>query len=164
MQGRWLQFSLRGFFVALTALGVWLGVAVQQAREQRKAVNAIEALGGAVVYDWEFHSSGRNGNRMWCSVCSGAGPNGPAWLRRIIGDEFFQEVEAVQFLNHYDLATNSLNYPGDSDLQKAIPHLTRLRGLKAVVYESENASDKLKNAIPDCEVVHRRISRHGFVY
>ena len=31
---RWLQYSLRTFFVLLTVFGVWLGVVVHRANEQ----------------------------------------------------------------------------------------------------------------------------------
>ena len=50
---RWLQYSLRSFLVVLTAFAIWLGVAVNRAREQREAVKAIEALGGTVTYDFQ---------------------------------------------------------------------------------------------------------------
>ncbi|MDZ4779039.1 MAG: hypothetical protein SGJ19_02160 [Planctomycetia bacterium] len=48
---RWLSFSLRAFFVLLTALCVWLGYQVNAARRQREAVVLLEKLGAYVAYD-----------------------------------------------------------------------------------------------------------------
>ena len=54
---RWLQFSLRSFFVLLTVGCLWLGWKVERTsertRQQREAVKAIEALTGRVQYDWQ---------------------------------------------------------------------------------------------------------------
>jgi hypothetical protein len=63
---RWLQFSTRALLVAVTALGVALGVIESRARPQRQAVAAIEALGGFVDYrsDNDRLSSGI-GVRPW---------------------------------------------------------------------------------------------------
>ena len=47
---------------------------------QRRAVAAIRRAGGGVGYDHK--------GRPWA----------PAWLRKRLGDEFFQEVTSVQFL------------------------------------------------------------------
>ncbi len=48
---RWLSFSLRAFFILLTAICVWLGYQVNAARRQREAVAALEKLGAYVAYD-----------------------------------------------------------------------------------------------------------------
>lgn len=48
---RWLTFSLRAFFVLLTAICVWLGYQVNAARRQREAVASLEKLGAYVAYD-----------------------------------------------------------------------------------------------------------------
>jgi hypothetical protein len=42
---RWLRFSLRTMLVVVTLLGVWLGVKVEQARRQKRAVDTLKALG-----------------------------------------------------------------------------------------------------------------------
>ena len=64
----------------MTALAVWLGVVVNRATEQREAVEAIEALGGYVIYDWQAPSS--DAEQL----------AGPAWLRRAVGDDFFRTL------------------------------------------------------------------------
>lgn len=90
---RWLQFSLRGFLVLLTALAVCLGIVLGRIRERREAVKAIEALGGQVLYDWQL-------DRYFVPKPApklAAEPGGRAWLRRIIGDDFFQAAATVTF-------------------------------------------------------------------
>lgn len=129
---RWPQFSLRTFFVLITVLAVWLGIVVNQAREQREAVKAFEALGGKVRYDWQQNDG------------MATQPGGPEWLRRLIGDDYFQIAEAA-----YCPQSNP-------DIIKSIPHLQRLRGLKTIVVGmgiSAEAWQALEEALPDCEVI-----------
>ena len=47
---RWWQFSLTALFVMVTALGVTMGIMGQRVAVQRRAVAAIEALGGRASY------------------------------------------------------------------------------------------------------------------
>lgn len=85
---RWLQFSLSSIFLLVTVLGVWLGFVVNQARKQREAVAAIEAAGGAVYYDWQDRPHDPFGDEDQM-------PPGPSWLRRLVGDEYFQSISSV---------------------------------------------------------------------
>ena len=118
---RYLTFSLRTLFLALTALAVWLGVVVNRAREQREAVKAIEALGGYVIYDWQLQPSPDGGSAMKPD----AKPTAPAWIRRVIGDDFFQEAKWAGL-------QNSSHGPKDSHVLQALPHFQRLHGLEQV--------------------------------
>lgn len=88
---RWLQFSLSSLFLLVTALCVWLGIVVNQARKQREAVAAIEAAEGAVYYDWE-EGHDPFGDEV-------AAPPGLSWLRRLVGDEYFQSIYSVNLQN-----------------------------------------------------------------
>jgi len=132
---RYLTFSLRFLFVLTTALAVWLGVIVNRAREQREAVKAIEALGGTVQYDWAIRT---------------VEPVGPAWLRRIVGDDYFQKVRKVAFGFDPSLSSKPV-------VLKAVPYLKRLRDLdtlsiflrEPIPIETEN---EVKAALPDCDV------------
>ena len=54
------------------------------ARQQRDAVAADRAMGGFVFYDYEI-SAVR-------SCASTAAPPGPAWARRLLGDDFFADA------------------------------------------------------------------------
>jgi hypothetical protein len=56
---------------------------VERARSQHAAVEAIEASGGSVMYDFELRDM--------------AEPPGPRWLRSLIGDDYFMRVEFVLF-------------------------------------------------------------------
>ena len=84
--------SLRSAMLLVLLSGLWMGWRVNRANDQRRAVAAIRRAGGGISYDYQFSVSKgyRNPNgRPWA----------PAWLRNWLGDEFFQEVTSVQFLN-----------------------------------------------------------------
>ena len=127
---RYLTFSLRTLFILLTALAVWLGVVVRRATEQREAVNAIEALGGAVVFDWEYTDKPIRG----------------AWLRRIVGNQFSQEVEAVCFRSDLPVST----------MLSSTPYLQHLRPkiVAANVHPTaqKNMQQRLQVALPYCDI------------
>lgn len=134
---RWFQYSLRTFLVLMTALAVWLGVVVNRAREQREAVEAIEALGGAVTYDWELEPNRKE-------------PPGPGWLRTLIGDDFFQEVHEVALLSDFHSDVQP-----DSHIRSAIPQLKRLPQLKKLwysVYASDDTNREITTALPNSEL------------
>lgn len=130
---RWLQFSLRGFLVVLTTGCLWLGWKVERAREQREAVAAIKELGGTVYYDWEIDTGGK--------------PRGPAWLRRLIGDEHFQKVQMVNLCPAPTL--------GQGDIGRLAQYLRRLPRPYSIVVPPtmpKTALIALNEAIPDSEV------------
>ncbi len=57
-----IQFSLRALLALLTLAGVWMGLFVRDAARQRRAVAAIEKLGGSVFYSGEC---GLDGNPLF---------------------------------------------------------------------------------------------------
>jgi hypothetical protein len=132
----------------LTALAVWLGIVVNRVREQREAVKAIEALGGDVYYDWQAGPS--------MEPVTHRRPNGPGWLRRTIGDDYFQEVIVVNLAGSFNVFTSE-NVPPvpEVDIKALIPRLKRLRGLKEVwtLRTISNALlHELENALPNVSV------------
>jgi hypothetical protein len=138
---RYLTFSLRTLFILLTASAAWIGIATHRAREQRAAVQAIESLGAMVIYDWQNDPLDPLGSD------ESPEPAGPAWLRRMMGNDFFQEVSDVDF--------GSPLSPTKVELRKAIPQLQRLRALKKVrvfAWTDLKDQDKLQPALPNCEV------------
>ncbi len=89
---RWrFQFRIRSLLVLVVAVAIacsWLAVEKEQARRQRETVKAIEKLGGAVLYDYNYHASP--------DFISRGKPSAPVWLRRPLGDDFFTNVTAVR--------------------------------------------------------------------
>jgi Leucine-rich repeat (LRR) protein len=80
---RWFQFSLRSLMIFTLICAIpcaWLGRKIEQKRREREAVQAIVELHGRVQYDYER---------------AGAKPAGPDWLRNLLGENFFNEVEVV---------------------------------------------------------------------
>jgi hypothetical protein len=141
---RYFTFSLRTLFLVLTALAVWLGIIASRASEQREVVEAIEALGGTVRYDWQTQY-----RLTFDRPVLGATPR---WSFHFDSHSrwthaFVQNVEEVYFL------TNSSRI--NSEVLEAIPYLKRLRGLKTIrilVDVSPEVRDKLKAVLTDCEV------------
>lgn len=84
---RRFQFSLRALFVLVTIVGIWFGVQVNSARRQAAIVSDIEQVGGDVYYDWQLEPG-----------VGATHPPGPAWLRKLIGDDYFQTV-LVAYIN-----------------------------------------------------------------
>ena len=82
---RWrFQFSIRSLLVLVVAVAVpcsWLGVEMKKAKEQRKALEESERLGGYLRYDYEA---------TWLGFAIlNPGPPGPVWLRTLLGNDFF---------------------------------------------------------------------------
>jgi Leucine-rich repeat (LRR) protein len=111
---RWLRFSLRSLLLAMTVFGVWLGVKVNAARQQREIVRMVHELGGIVWYDYEFDSAGNHLNP----------PPEPGWLANFIGVDFLHNVLAVRVLNENYQRPN--NY---SALMARLPEVPQLRFL-----------------------------------
>ncbi|MGA2063213.1 MAG: leucine-rich repeat domain-containing protein [Thermoguttaceae bacterium] len=84
------QFSIRSLLVLTVAFAIpssWLAVQMKWAKEQKEAVEAIRELGEGVRYDYQFNASGR--------IRPGMEPAGPAWLRNLLGIDFFCNVTAI---------------------------------------------------------------------
>ena len=76
------QFSIRSLLVLVVAVAIpcsWMAVEMKEAKEQRNAVEAICNLGGQIAYDYD-ESDPREG------------PRGPTWLRKLLEDDFFNDV------------------------------------------------------------------------
>lgn len=144
---RYARYSLRTLFVFVALAGCG-SASIKRAFDQREAVTAIEATGGIVVFDWQTHDDRA---AQICSVCTKAGPHGPGWLRKLLGDDFFQEVRLIGF------------DPKRADVKKLIPHLRRMRGLRCVQLRGSSASwaqrrppaydearEQLAAALPGC--------------
>ena len=99
---RWKTISLRGSLLLVLAIALWLGWVVNKARQQREAVAALQKFGGFVHYDWEFVNGPvkvPRGNLLWKptwgTLTPGRRPWAPDWMRRALGDEYFQSLAHV---------------------------------------------------------------------
>jgi len=90
---RWrFQFSLRSLVVLVVAVAVplgWFGVRLREAERQRRAVEAIRKAGGTVWYDYH--------NTLYGVIEPRAEPPTPAWLRNLLGEDFFADVVHVGY-------------------------------------------------------------------
>jgi hypothetical protein len=89
---RWYQFSLRSLllFTLICAIAsAWLAHRMDQKRIELEAVDSLVKRGARVAFDYHFLKSG--------GFDATAQPPGPAWLRRLVGENFFGEVENVEF-------------------------------------------------------------------
>ena len=161
---RWYQYSLRTLmtFVTLAGCGfAWLGIKVREAREQQADVDAIRKLGGEVHYDYEFDAKD---DRL---------PNptipGPAWLRAILGDDFFRNIHQVVFaatsvtdadLRHLDNLTqlDQLSLIMTPTTDAGLEHLKGLSRLRWLYLYDTKVTDggvaKLQKALPTCKIMH----------
>ena len=89
------QFGIRSLLVLVVAVAIpcsWLAGEMRKAKRQNVVVEEIKNLGGRVAYDWE----GLDHNGV---VPVHPQPPEPAWLRNLVGDDFFAEVETL-WLDH----------------------------------------------------------------
>ncbi|MGO8688343.1 MAG: hypothetical protein ACLQLG_01800 [Thermoguttaceae bacterium] len=96
---RWYQYSLRTLLLVMTLACVgmsWVAVKMKQARQQHAAVEAIRKLGGMVDYDYQKKDPFDE-------------PPGPAWLRKLLGDDLFASVTWVR-LSDSDVSDAALEY------------------------------------------------------
>ncbi len=131
-----VQFSLRLLFFVVLIVGSVVGYmarAIHQARLQRLAVAEIERQGGQVFYDYQFMENGD-------TIYPPPSPPGPAWLRGIVGDDFFREVVHVNLkhggFNHLSdlpsmegLFVPSSLFHGDDSHIDSLRELVHLRNL-----------------------------------
>jgi hypothetical protein len=99
---RWKTMSVRALLLLVLAIGLWLGWVVYQARCQREAVAALKKFGGFVHYDWEFVNGPVKvppGNLIWMPSWGKFTPTkkpwAPNWMRKALGDEYFQSIAHV---------------------------------------------------------------------
>ena len=87
---RRLRVSIGALCLVVAAVALGLAWTTNEARRQRRAIEAIKALNGTYHFDYEFV-----GGDPRATEIPGAKPPGPAWLRRWIGDEPFRDVVQV---------------------------------------------------------------------
>jgi hypothetical protein len=98
-QGRWrrLRFSLKSFFIFAAAVCLTFGWYASQVYRQRRAVTAIQELGGRCHYQgeekflshYEPRNIALNTGLVWVT------PPPRSWLRRTLGEDWFASVDMV---------------------------------------------------------------------
>jgi internalin A len=139
---RRFRLSLRALMVLVLVVGGGLGWKANRARTQRRAVEAIKAAGGFVTYDFQYPNDGKPKPKE---------PSAPRLLRRMLGDEYFQEVAAVGFdkpVTPENLAViESFDhleafFIGDSSkIGDGLAHLRRLRRLGRIQLTGPGITD-----------------------
>lgn len=120
---RRLRVSLRALMLAVLVAGVWMGRQVNRARQQREAVAAVSKCEGRVFYDWQFADG---------KLEPATEPPAPLWLRRLVGDEYFQEVDQVNFTCHDRVL----------DAQEVLARLTSQTGIRRLYFQGTPATDE----------------------
>jgi hypothetical protein len=96
------RFSLRALFLAVTLIGIFIGLAIQHARDRRAAIQAIDDLGGSY----------------------GVYLLGPQWLRDLSGDEkYFYDAGRVT-LGSTAAYYRSDRQATDDDMARVVTHLS----------------------------------------
>ncbi len=155
---RWFQFSLRSLMIFTAIFAVlfgWLGSRFEQKRRQRAAAEAIVKAGGQVNYDYG-RVEGKPG--YW----KPAEPFGPAWLRTILGENFFSEVDLIYCIT---AAENLKEFPQLRSLRllswgitdeavESLKTLSELRDLGLIDTKlSDAAVNELHLALPKCYIM-----------
>jgi hypothetical protein len=109
---RRFQFSIRAMLFAVVVIAVpfsWLAVEMKKAKEQQEVVEEIHRLGGRTVYDYEEPPR----------ATPVPAPHRPMWLQKLLDEDFFSDVDYVDFTD---------TKVADKDLEnlKALPQLREL--------------------------------------
>ena len=104
------RVTLRAMLVLVAVLCVLLAWKTHQVRQQRKALARVRELGGAVVYDYQYHYV----STKPIIECD-ARPPGPRWLRDLIGVDYFMSPHFVY------LQTTNVTDKEIGELQDALP-------------------------------------------
>ena len=92
----WLRprLSIRSLMVLVLLIAAPASWVAYQIRIQREAIATVRAAGGTVTFDYQRDQVGTNKGG---GPVNRTEPAAPRWLRRLLGDELFQEVQTVRF-------------------------------------------------------------------
>ena len=159
---RRFQYGIRSLLLLTVIIAIlcsWFTVKMEQARRQREAVAAIGQIGGQVIYDSPVQR--RIHNRP-------IGLSTPKWLRNIMGQDFFDDVQEVDFNYSQVSDTVLVNVEGLQKMKwislynnqvtdKMLIHFYGLKNLETVVLRhtsvSKEGEKKLKETLPNVKVV-----------
>jgi hypothetical protein len=157
------QFSIRALLLLALVVAIpfsWLATEMKEARAQHDVVVWIEKAGGTVHYDYQLDPSG--------DEIPGAKPPGPAWLRKMLGDDLLVDLRQVH-LSSSEVSDDDLKRLEalarlqrlDVDYTKVadagLEHLQGLRQLKYLELSETKVTDagvkRLQQILPHCEIV-----------
>ncbi len=95
------QYSLRSLLLLVVAVAIpcsWLATEMQWAKEQRAAVQAVVKSSGSVAYDDQVYES----DGKIVEEEERIGPPKSAWLRTLLGNDFFRRVTEIHFGDNDD--------------------------------------------------------------
>jgi hypothetical protein len=155
------QFSIRSLLVLTVAVAImcsWLAVEMKAARKQKEAVAAIENAGGSVGYD----------DGVFEDPLGGPEPPGPAWLRSLLGKEFFANVVHVDLDNSGATDAELKHLKGLDQLRwlylkntqvtnAGLEYLKGLGKLQWLYLKNTQVTDSgiknLQKALPNCDIM-----------
>jgi hypothetical protein len=146
------RYSLRGLFICTALIALWIGPKAHRARQDRFAVQAIQDVGGHVIYDYMRAQSDEVQGDLAKAI-----PPGPKWLREFVGDEFF--MRPVELVFRKEKIT-------DEGLQQ----VSLFRDLKAIHLEDRGISDAGVKHLATAETVEylcldeNRITDEGLLH
>jgi Leucine Rich repeat len=162
---RWFQFSLRTLLIFTLICAIpcaWLGRKIERKRQEREAVEALIKLGGRVEYDDQpDHSAERN--------LLGVDPPGPRFLRTLVGENFFCEVEFVTLRNTHVTDAGleyvkglthlqTLELDGTTVSDAGIENLKDLTRLKELDLRFTKVTDlgvkEIQKSLPNCKIYY----------
>ena len=108
------RFRLRSFFIAFTLFTVVFGCYASRAQQQRRAVAAIERLGGTVIYDYQYYIDEHD------ERCIGLFEEPPdKWYVHLLGRDYFHRVAGVYGYkeHHYESIGSGMHSFGPSRMR-----------------------------------------------
>ena len=137
---RWYRFSVRGLLVLVLVVGLWLGWPARRARLQREAVAAVLKHHGWVWYDYEFIPRPVDAVRplnvtttVWGTLLpEGRQPWAPQWLRRALGDEYFQEVVSISIQQNFDDQAAGLRELSAKEIDEILAEVSSQGGVRTL--------------------------------
>jgi hypothetical protein len=137
---RRFALSLQGLMILILVIGGILGWKAHRATIQRRAVAKIDAAGGTVQYDYQIEA--QKASKTW--TANPPHPWAPDWLRRPIGEEYFQDVAWV-FLSSKN---PKIKIEHDPKLFETVATLDRVEMLQTIRYPMDNADFARLMAMP----------------
>ena len=149
---RWIQFSLRGVFIATIVMALWLGHVVSRAHNQKLVVSHVQESGGTVWFETDqprFVEHWMNPARIPSTV-----PVGPDWLRTFLDDDYLRNAVQIDFR---DATQKGFKPPNFEELG---PLLGKLSEIETIRLDWRVSSDETLAALTK----HSSLSRLNNLY